>query len=729
MKRRILGFLWVVLACLAVLQTRAERKKVGLVLSGGGAKGIAHIGVLEVLEKAGIPVDYVVGTSMGSIVGGLYAIGYTGAELDTLVRQQDWAFLLSNKVQRNHLTFSEKEATERYVLSFSFGQGRENRMPAGFVSGQNIYNLFTDLTLGYHDSLNFHDLPVPFACVAANIVDGSEVVLDKGHLVQAMRASMAIPGFFTPVHLDSLVLVDGGIVNNFPVDVAKAMGADIIIGVDVQSDLRKGDKLNTLPGIVGQLINILCLNKFEENYALTDLYIKPDIHEYSAASFNPEAVDTLLARGKRAAEAQWEQLLELKERIGITDMPERQPRFSVQDTFPLRRILLKGVGADEGKRLRRMLRLQENRSVTLSEVHKTIASLYGTKAFNGVNYRLVGGPEYDLELLLDEKHMNSVNFGFRFDSEEMAAILLNTRFNYRALGGSRFSLTARLSKNPYVRLDYALENPFLRKLNLAYMFRYNDFDIYEKGDKMNAVTYRYHLAEASLTDIYLRNFKFQVGLKYEYFDYDPFLYKWEGETVDVASKGYVSYYALAHLETFDRKYYPTRGLGFQAFYSLYTDNFVELDGHSPCSAVSADFTGVVSLTRRFKILPSVYGRVLIGHDVPYAFMNYMGGQREGRYMAQQLPFEGIGHTELFENALLVAKMQLRQRMGSRHYLFLTANYALQDNNFFDILGNRGVWGGSIGYSYNTALGPVDINFNMSDYTDKFGFYFNLGYYF
>lgn len=210
MKRRILGFLWVVLACLAVLQTRAERKKVGLVLSGGGAKGIAHIGVLEVLEKAGIPVDYVVGTSMGSIVGGLYAIGYTGAELDTLVRQQDWAFLLSNKVQRNHLTFSEKEATERYVLSFSFGQGRENRMPAGFVSGQNIYNLFTDLTLGYHDSLNFHDLPVPFACVAANIVDGSEVVLDKGHLVQAMRASMAIPGFFTPVHLDSLVLVDGG---------------------------------------------------------------------------------------------------------------------------------------------------------------------------------------------------------------------------------------------------------------------------------------------------------------------------------------------------------------------------------------------------------------------------------------------------------------------------------------------------------------------------------------
>ena len=145
--------------------------------------------------------------------------------------------------------------------------------------------------------------------------------------------------------------------------------------------------------------------------------------------------------------------------------------------------------------------------------------------------------------------------------------------------------------------------------------------------------------------------------------------------------------------------------------------------------MSAGFTGVVSLSNRFKMLPSVYGRVLIGNYVPYPYLNYMGGQVEGRYMAQQLPFEGISHIEVFEKSLMVARLQFRQRMGSRHYLFVTGNFALQNDNFFDILGDRGIWGGSVGYSYDTAVGPIGCSFNMSDYTDKLGFYFNLGYYF
>ena len=159
---------------------------------------------------------------------------------------------------------------EKYVLSFSFGKDRDKRMPAGFVSGQNIYNLFSDLTVGYHDTLDFASLPVPFACVAADMVTGKEVVLREGLLAQAMRSSMAIPGAFTPVRINGMVLVDGGIVNNFPADVAKAMGADVIIGVDVQSDLKEAGALNTLPGIMGQLINLMCLNKFEANKAMTD---------------------------------------------------------------------------------------------------------------------------------------------------------------------------------------------------------------------------------------------------------------------------------------------------------------------------------------------------------------------------------------------------------------------------------------------------------------------------
>ena len=724
-------WLWVVFCLCLLTELHAERKKVGLVLSGGGAKGIAHIGVIEVLEKAGIPVDIVVGTSMGSIVGGLYAIGYDGKTLDSIVRRQNWPYLLSDRLVRDKLSFSEKEVTDKYVLSFPFGKDKDTRMPAGFVSGQNIYNLFSDLTAGYHDSLDFASLPVPFACVAADMVTGKEVVLEKGLLVQAMRSSMAIPGAFTPVRTDGMVLVDGGIVNNFPVDVAKAMGAEVIIGVDVQSDLKEAEKLNTLPGVMGQLINLMCLNKFEANKAMTDIYIRPDVRGYSAASFNKEAIDTLLAHGVEAALLKWDELQELKRQLGADSLPCRRSLSAetVRDTFFVRDIHLKGISEKDREWIKKIIRLKDNRMMTREDIHQVITRLYGTKLFSGVTYRLLGGPVYDLELNLQQREMSELRLGVRFDSEEMAALLLNTRLNFRALKGSRFELTARLSKSPFVRLDYSFENPFWHKLNLSYMFKYNDFGLYAKGDKVNGTTCRYHLGELSLTDFYIRNFKFQWGLRYEYFDYDDFLVRTDEQNISVRSEGFISYYGLAHLETYDRRYYPTKGVSFKASYSLYTDNFIQYDNRTPFSAVSADFTGVISLTNRFKLLPSVYGRVLIGHEVPYPYLNYMGGDVAGRYMNQQLPFWGIHHVELFENALLAGKLHFRQRMGSRHYLSLIGNYALQNDNFFDILKKKGIWGGGVGYSYDLPVGPVDVVVSLSDWTKKASFYFNLGFYF
>ena len=206
-----------------------QRKKVGLVLSGGGAKGIAHIGAIKIIEEAGIPIDYVVGTSMGSIIGGLYAIGYTPEQMDSMVRKQDWTFLLSDQIPRMDMNMQERDADEKYVISVPFSKSAIQDLTGGLIKGRNISNLFSELTLGYHDSLDFNKLPIPFACVSENIVKGEEYVFHDGVLSTAMRASMAIPGVFTPVRLDSMVLVDGGVVNNYPVNVAKEMGADVII--------------------------------------------------------------------------------------------------------------------------------------------------------------------------------------------------------------------------------------------------------------------------------------------------------------------------------------------------------------------------------------------------------------------------------------------------------------------------------------------------------------------
>ncbi len=277
--------LWACLLFLPMVLWASGRPKVAVVLSGGGAKGTAHIGALKVIEEAGIPIDYVVGTSMGAIVGGLYSIGYTPQQLDSMVNAQNWKFLLSDAPNPKDVLLDDRLKSERYVLSIPFSLKSAAVSDAGIIKGKNLARLFSTLTEGYQDSVDFSRLPIPFACVSENLVNGSEVVFHEGILATAMRSSMSIPGVFAPVDLDGMVLVDGGMVNNYPVDVALAMGADYIIGVDVQSPLLKASELKSVKDIFGQIINLQGEKKYRENLRNTDVLIKVDVTGYSAASF------------------------------------------------------------------------------------------------------------------------------------------------------------------------------------------------------------------------------------------------------------------------------------------------------------------------------------------------------------------------------------------------------------------------------------------------------------
>lgn len=729
--KRVCCFVLVVLLAAGMLH--AERKKVGLVLSGGGAKGVAHIGVLKVLQEAGIPIDYIAGTSMGSIVGGLYAVGYDARKLDSMVRVQNWPFLLSNRVYRYNLPFSEKEKEEKYLLSVPMLGTKWIQMPAGFISGQNVYNLFSELTIGYHDSLSFDSLPVPFSCVAANLVTGEEVILGSGSLPMAMRASMAIPGVFAPVVMDTMMLVDGGIANNYPTDVVRAMGADIVIGVDVSAGLRTIQELNSVLDIVDQLTNFMGMEKYEENIRLTDLYIKPDIEPYSAASFDPAAIDTLLRRGEEAARAQWDNMIRLKEKIGIpageNDAKQITNKFILSDSLIIGKIAIEGISSHEEKWIRKKAGLEEYTVISLGDLHRAISTLYGTGAFSYVNYRLKGTDVYDLTLELKENTMSSLNFGFRFDSEDMAAILLNTTINWRHLRGLQLSVTGRLSRNPYARIECSLGNTFLRKAVLAYMYKYNDIDLYDRKHKVDNITFSYHMGELNFSDIYIRNCKFELGVRYEYFDFSSFLYAQPSERRTVKPEGYLSYYGLAHYETYDKRYYPTKGVSFKAEYSLYTDNGLHYDGGTPFSALAGSVGTVLPVSSRFAVLPSAGGRILIGKEIPFAYRNYMGGAVPGRYFSQQLSFIGIHHMGMFENTVLTGRIKLRYRLGLKHYLTAAVNYAKQKDNFFDILSGDDIWGGGISYSYDTRIGPIDLWLDLSNWDKKLGAYFSLGYYF
>ena len=213
-----------------------------------------------------MPIDLITSTSMGSIIGGAYACGHPAAMLDSVVRSQDWAIILSDRESSKNQSLQVREKHNTYfltkILSLKKQQDSEG---GGFIRGKNIATLFDRLTAPYNDSIDFNKLPIPFACVATNIVDNTEYVFHNGIMSRAMRASMAIPGVFAPVRKDDMVLIDGGLRNNFPTDVAHQMGADYVIGVDVQELPKGADKLQTGTQILGQISDWLCMNKYEEN--------------------------------------------------------------------------------------------------------------------------------------------------------------------------------------------------------------------------------------------------------------------------------------------------------------------------------------------------------------------------------------------------------------------------------------------------------------------------------
>ena len=739
MKKQIFSTL-VLSMCLLLpfsLYSQEQCKKVGVVLSGGGAKGMAHIKALKVIEEAGIPIDYIAGTSMGAIVGGLYAIGYTPEQLDSMVRKQNWTFLLSDRIKRSAMSLTDRERSEKFIVSIPFTKSpKDAASSGGIIKGQNLANLFSDLTMGYHDSINFDKLPIPFACVAANVVNGEQIIFHNGILSTAMRASMAIPGVFTPVRQDSMVLVDGGIVNNYPADVVKAMGADVIIGVDVQNALKKADKLNSAPDILGQIVDITCQSNHEKNVDLTDTYIRVNVDGYSSASFTPAAIDTLMRRGEEAAKAQWNSLLALKKKIGISDnyVPKRHGPYSSLSnvrTIYVTDISFSGVEADDKKWLMKKCNLKENSNITTQQIEQALYQLRGSQSYSSASYTLTDTPEgYHLNFLLQAKYEKRINLGIRFDSEEIASLLINGTADLKTHIPSRLSLTGRLGKQYAARIDYTLEPMQQRNFNFSYMFQYNDINIYEEGERAYNTTYKYHLAEFGFSDVWYKNFRFGLGFRFEYYKYKDFLFKKpEFIGLDVESEHFLSYFAQVHYNTYDKGYFPSKGSDFKAAYSLYTDNMAQYNEQAPFSALSASWASVIPATRRFSIIPSIDGRVLIGKGIPYPLKNAIGGEVYGFYIPQQLPFAGVTNMELMENSIIITSLKFRQRMGSIHYLTLTGNYGLTDSHFFEILKGKQLFGISAGYGMDSVFGPLEISLGYSNQTDKGSCFVNLGYYF
>lgn len=657
-----------------------DRPKVAVVLSGGGAKGTAHIGALKVIEKAGIPIDYVVGTSMGAIVGGLYAIGYTPQQLDSMVNAQNWKFVLSDAPNPKDVLLDDRLKSERYVLSIPFSLNSSEIVDAGIIKGKNIARLFSTLTEGYQDSVNFSRLPIPFACVSENLVNGGEIVFHDGILATAMRSSMSIPGVFAPVYLNGMVLVDGGMVNNYPVDVALQMGADLIIGVDVQSPLLDASELKTVKDVFGQIINLQGEKKYQQNLLKTNVHIKVDVSGYSAASFTKEAIDTLMVRGEQAALADWDKLIALKKQMGlVADYQPHRP-----GPFPI-------PNASERKKIR-----------------------------------------VDPQIAVSASRENKLNVGFRFDTEELAALQVNTDFYLGKQKESQVSLTARLGKRTMARVGYNYQWGTGWQAGINYQFDYKDINIYNEGKRTLDLTFTHQQFQAGVAKDW-HKVQVTAGIAFEHYNYHDLLSLEPVDAVMFRNESLFSYFAGLVFNNLNGRSVPTKGMSWAVNYQLYTDNLFQYKDNNPISALSAHWMGCFTPLKNFTVIPSIDGRILAGNsDNTFAVTNMLGGSIPGRYMPQQIPFAGINRAELASGTLIVAGLKLRQRLFKNQYVLVMGNYGRSSdklNELFESTHSYDLVGVGIGYMYNSFLGPIELQLNWSNQTKKVGWYAGLGFVF
>ena len=314
--RRLLSCLFLCLCPLMLFAAETAKPKVGLVLSGGAARGLAHVGVLKALEEQGIHIDAIAGTSMGAVIGGLYASGYKIDELEKLALSIDWQEALSDAPEREDVPFRRKQDDRDFLVKqkLSFRDDGSLGLPLGVIQGQNLALLLESLLAHSSDIRDFDKLPIPFRAVATDIVNGEKVVFRKGHLPQVIRASMSIPAVFAPVEINGQLLVDGGMVDNIPVDVAREMGVDIVIVVDIGTPLRGRKQLNTVFDILNQSITLMTRSNSEVQLASLkpdDILIQPALASYGATDFG-RSLDIINA-GYRATQVLEKRLASLRQ--------------------------------------------------------------------------------------------------------------------------------------------------------------------------------------------------------------------------------------------------------------------------------------------------------------------------------------------------------------------------------------------------------------------------------
>lgn len=733
---------WILFICLAssigaFAQQEGTRPKVGLTLSGGGAKGLAHIGILKAIDSAGLKIDYITGTSMGAIIGALYAVGYSGKEIEQLCQKLDWDVLLSNQIPLRSLSMEEKTQYARFALELPFSNNRI-KLPTGVIEGQELNIRFQELFFNVYKATSFSKLPIPFQCMATNLETGDLVVLDSGNIVNAVKASMAIPSIFTPVTIGDKRLVDGGLVRNFPVKNVKQMGADIAIGSNVSGGLSSKDRISNPVDVIMQMAFFKEAGDFREEVPLLNTYIHMPLLKYNMGSFNNSK--EIMKAGDDTASRYYPVFKKLADSIRLID--PGATGHSRSET--VRKIFIDAYYVTGLKKTTipffvHLMNFDDHKYYTATDISKAISRAYGSRYYKSITYSLIP--------------RNGDTASIVFNAKENPGTFLKAGLYYSIFRGINvnLNLTGRdlFIPNSRSMVSVALGESFQLELeHLQYLGRTKSVAVVPSFhiDRLSINTYNNYKKDGSYKQTYYRSslniqnsgsnkIAAGAGTAIEYITLNPSIPSLLDQKGNFSS---IKSYAFLNYNTLNQTFYPTKGIklgtelalvynqvnnikttqnGQPVNSSFHTDNYLRL------VIDAATFT---SLGTRFTLFTETQCGINFT-DVPNTLHNFSIGGINGKFR-NQVRFAGLQEASLNSAAVAAFQLGLRYSPANNIYIIGRANGLVKDFATKKNATSNASWlsGYSLTFAYKSPIGPLELSAMYSDQSKQLQSYVTFG---
>lgn len=722
-------------------QQQKERPRIGLTLSGGGAKGIAHIGLLMAIDSAGINVDYVSGTSMGAIVGGLYASGYSGKQIAELVRTMNWSRILTNRPGYDQLLLPYRENYHQFVEIPIVG--KKLYFGTGLLESNELWLWLTNHFSPFNKDISFSDLPRSFRCVATRLDNGDVIVLEEGNLVEAIRASMAIPSVFTPVAMGENVLIDGGLVRNFPVSEVIDMGADLVIGSSVTDQQLSSEDLNTPLELITQIAFYSEKRDYRNQVKATDLYVDYPISEFHAGSFSSseEILEIGIQRGKEMLPS----LLRMKDSLDRLYGPEK---FRSLEPVNLEKIHIQNIrvedmdSTDYTDFLMRM-DFRENRKYTVDQITEKIRNSFASGIFRKINYSFHENPDstVNLNLSFERDYRTRARVGLGYNAETGLAIKLGlARHSLLSLFSSS-SVGVSIGENPHFYAEQLLfldkSKSFLAEASLKGGL--TELNVFNENLAATGLFRQSHLrAEINLLKLINKDFLLGMGTRWENLRYKPEIQS------PVRPKGKVKFlnsYLGLKWNNQDAPYNPHRGNKMDVEFGwIYNQNSKFTTDHKDDGVETLDFPDRDYFTfryysahylpvRRHTFYYKMNWGLHFGNKHPFVNDFLVGGN--DFVIRNQILFPGFRLNGISTSSAFMGQMGMRVNFSSKFslaagpsilwYDFIGSNIKAPDQP------KRTIGGLNLTAGYESIIGPIEVTLMHNTINNRVTTSFNLGY--